>query len=124
MNQTILDHVIPLVGKVKLEGFDSSSFGSALNLQAKIQKHVSSRNAESLIKYLAFCIQEWPKIDDCVVDRELIGQAITVIKEVHEVPPSSESHVDGRVIPAGCKAVAGPGGMVGIFDPVTGRSTY
>ena len=124
MNPTILKYVIPLVGKVKLEGFDASKVGNKLSLQVKIQKHVMARNAESLMKYLAFCIQEWPKIDNCPVDRVLIGQAITVIKEVHEVPKSSETHVDGRVIPAGCKAVAGPGGRVGVFDPSTGRSTY
>ena len=86
MNPTILKYVIPLVGKVKLEGFDASKVGNALSLQVKIQKHVMARNAESLKKYLAFCIQEWPNIDNCPVDRKLIGQAIRVIQHFNKTP--------------------------------------
>ncbi len=79
MHPAILEHVIPLVGKVNMPKFDSSKFGNILSLQTKIQKHINSRNTRKLKMYLAFCIQEWPKIDDCPVERKLIGEAINII---------------------------------------------
>ena len=124
MHPVIQYQVLPLVGSVKLEGFDQNKFGHSLGLQTKIQKHVASQNAEKLKMYLAFCIQEWPSIEDCPVDRQLIGKAIRVIQHFNKTPSPTETHVDGRVIPAGCQAVSGPGGKVGIFDPSTGRSRY
>jgi hypothetical protein len=80
MHPVIEHRVLPLVGTVKLEGFDQNKFGNIMSLQTKIQKHVTSKNAKKLSMYLAFCIQEWPNINKCPVDRKLVGEAIQVIK--------------------------------------------
>lgn len=79
MHPVLLEHVLPLVGRVKLEGFDQAAFGSVLGLQEKIQKHIRSRNPEKLKMYLAFCIQEWPSVKACPVDVQLIKEALNVI---------------------------------------------
>ena len=41
-----------------------------------------------------------------------------------ERPQEPPKYVDGREIPPGSQAVAGPGGRVGVFDPNTGRTQY
>lgn len=81
MHSVIYNHVLPLVGKVQWTGFQKNNLGSLVSLTNKFVKHVSSRNADKLIKYLAFCIQEWPKFSDCPIDKELIDGAIRVIDQ-------------------------------------------
>lgn len=80
MHKVISDHVMPLVGRVRFGEFHAERFGNVLSLQTKMIKHIQNKNADSLKKYLAFCIQEWPEIDHCPIDREIIGDAIKVIE--------------------------------------------
>lgn len=80
MNPVIYHHVLPVVGKVRWPGFQKNNFGSLVSLRYKFVKHIQSRNADKLIYYLAFCIQQWPKFSDCPIDRELIDGAIRVIE--------------------------------------------
>lgn len=83
MNPVILHHVLPLVGHVHMGNFGVNKFGNVMSLQMKMVKHVQSRNSDKLKMYLAFCIQEWPKPKDCLVDIEIINDAISVIKELN-----------------------------------------
>jgi hypothetical protein len=80
LNSTIEKHVMPLVGKVKMPGFQHNRFGNVMSLQMKMIKHCQNRNAEKLKMYLAFCVQEWPVFSDCPIPKEVIGDAINVIK--------------------------------------------
>jgi hypothetical protein len=80
MNQIIQRQVLPLVGKVKWDGFNRNSFGNLASLQMKFLKHTRNGDAEKLKKYLALCIQEWPKFEDCPVNRRLIDDALHVIE--------------------------------------------
>lgn len=80
MHIVIKNHVMPLVGRVVLDAFDARKFGHCMSLQTKMQKHISQGNAESLKKYLAFCIQTWPDSSKCPIDMELIKEAIEVIE--------------------------------------------
>ena len=80
VNSTINDHVLPLVGKVKLPGFQHGRFGNVMSLQTKMIKHCQHRNADKLKMYLAFCIQEWPVFSDCPIPKEVIRDSINVIK--------------------------------------------
>lgn len=76
MHEIIKSQVLPLVGKVKWEGFIPGSFGSINSLQTKLLKHIGTGNKEKLRMYLAICIQEWPIVESCPIDTGILKQAI------------------------------------------------
>lgn len=81
MNPVILHHVLPLVGHVHMGSFDMNKFGNVMSLQMKMVKHIQNNNSDKLKMYLAFCMQEWSKPNDCPIDIKIIKDAIGVIKE-------------------------------------------
>ena len=80
MNTTIREQVLPLVGKVKMPNFHKDRIGNVLSLQMKMVKHTNSPNHKKLKMYLAFCMQEWPKVDRCPIDMEVVKNAIEVLQ--------------------------------------------
>jgi hypothetical protein len=79
MNPIIKEQVLPLVGKVEMKGFNGG-FGSMMSLQNKLIKHTKARNKEKIKMYLAFCIQTWPVFDKCPIDRDMLKEAIEVLR--------------------------------------------
>ena len=79
MNPIIENHVLPLVGSVHMGEFDQSQPWHTVTLQTKFCKHIRERNVLKLTLYLAFCIQEWPDIDACPLDRDMIKDAVKII---------------------------------------------
>jgi hypothetical protein len=79
MNLIIQDKVLPWVGSIVMEEFDKSNVGHAFSLEMKFYKHLRERNVYKLTLYLAFCIQEWPNIDSCPLDINVIRDAVNII---------------------------------------------
>jgi len=80
MNTVIEFIVRPMVGKVQWPGFNKHHPGSMLSLTFKLVKHTRNNNAEAIKKYLAFCIQEWPDLNDCPIDRQLLKGAVDKLR--------------------------------------------
>jgi len=82
MHTAIRNHVLPMVDRVKIDGFNKDSFGHCMGLHTRIQKHVESGNAKKVRNYLAFCITTWPDLDTCPIDRKLLKRAVQVLDQL------------------------------------------
>jgi hypothetical protein len=84
MNIAIREQVLPLVGSVKMPGFNKQNFAGIMSVQMKMITHVQNKNVKKLRMYLAFCIQEWPDIKECPIEMELIKNAIRILEQ-HQI---------------------------------------
>ena len=69
-------HILPLVGKVSLSGFDKEKGGHVLSIQFKLIKHVQNGNVKKIKEYIAFLVQQWPDLNSCPIDQKLIKRAM------------------------------------------------
>ena len=79
MDQVIEVHIMPLVGRVRVNGFNPDSIKSISTLQRQIINHTEKRNIQKIKMYLAFCIQMWKNLNDCPIQSDILSNAINTI---------------------------------------------
>jgi len=85
MNPVIEHMILPLVGSIGFVSTDMSfnpnEISHCHSLEILFSNYIKNKNKEELKQTLAFFIQQWPSIDQCPIDRNMIKNAVEILKE-------------------------------------------